>query len=178
MPNSSLVQLATGLPPNPAPRQLQPLARAIAERAMAKSVPARSIKQFVQIHLPHIDEAGRAQVRSLAGEYLAEMLPPEAAEAPPLAANEWVSLDEAAIILGLPKAWIQQKLAHPEYRRMWGWPRCIDGKQWRFARSAIGTASAGDAPHFSAVEPPHFLPSWCKRVDEVDTSCKSPVGHP
>ena len=166
---SAARRLASTLPKRPGDTDLEPVARALVAHAReGHRSPGRSIAKACD----HIiaDRTLRMRVRTLAREFLGA----ELASATPLPEPEgpaWLTLDEAALVLGLSVAWMLRALKHPQYRRLWGWPRCLDGQRdWRFAKAFV----TGVAAQSSEVEPYHLLPSWCLRAEDVDMgSCPS-----
>lgn len=94
---------------------------------------------------------------------------------------EWVTLDEAATLLGVTTKWLRRALIWPQFRRSLGWPRCLDGHQmWRFPRAAL---DSGTSHAFGSTvpdrEPLHGLPPGHRRQDEIDMGVWPPdLGMP
>lgn len=65
-----------------------------------------------------------------------------------------------------------RRLTWPQYRRMWGWPECRDGKRdWWFP---VGAEARERAERER--EPYHLLPPHCRRTEDVDMSCAPTEG--
>jgi len=85
--------------------------------------------------------------------------------------EQWVRLDQAALVLHLASDRLRAQLRHPQWRRLYGWPRWEgDGQGWRFSLPAIHPATAAAfAAKLPGEEPWPSLPAghlpWDRTVD-------------
>jgi len=170
MPLTSLLQtLADALPPVPTAAEIDAVAAVLARLASERPTPRKSLALLDRHHLRRLSAAIRLLLKGRALEIIHSQAPQHAPHVD-IVTPGWVDLDTAATLLGLPVKHLLDRLRYPQCRRAWGWPRCIDGsRRWSFPLDAIsGAASAAVLASMPMVEPPHGLPVWAKRVDEVN----------
>lgn len=179
---------AAALPPTPTPEDLIAIAELIGQVALAAAaarararaalgnqapriVPGRAVTQLVRHHLQDLAEDVREQVRGAALAVIRRDVPPvatagEGVMSPGLIPRPEYDLREAATRLRRTVRELLAMLKWPQWRRAFGWPRCLDGdKDWLFRATAIDDPeSVAGAGH---LEPPHHLPGWCLRVGDV-----------
>lgn len=166
MPTSPL---ASQLPPR---RDLKSLASQSARLAAVKAMPGRSIAVFARHHLPG-RKPEQAQLREMARALL------EAARPVPAAVDPWLTLEEAAARMQLPVTALRQRLKDPEFRRTWGWPRCLDGERlWRFNPAFFGDRAAAAAADLPREEPPHQIPPGHAPTIRVGADPAAPAREP
>lgn len=109
------------------------LAQELAERALMRPYPKKSLASYLR-------EGGRAGVRQdlldeiegLAVDHLARALAGSTAAQDP---HGWLTLTQAAQILGKSLKWVREALETPDGRRVLGFP-WFDGQRWRIPRDA------------------------------------------
>lgn len=155
--------LARSLPESPSEMELVEIAQALAAAAeRATESPGRKAALLVRHHLSaRVAAATAARVRTMATNLLPDV-PRHAPAIPP--EPTWVTLEQAALILGQPAAYLLARLPDPVWRRAWGWPRWVgpSRRNWHFARAAVDGATAAAVLATQPVEePPYPLPPWC-----------------
>ena len=85
--------------------------------------------------------------------------------------EQWVRLEQAALVLQMEPDRIRAQLRYPQWRRLYGWPRWEgEGQGWRFSLPALHPATAATfAAKLPAEEPWPSLPAghlhWDATVD-------------
>ena len=183
-----LRRAADALPPSPTPEDLRAVGEIVGLLAMESAAirararvamgdlaprptPGRAVTQLVRHHLRQHSNSVREQVRQAAlavirREGPESVMSGSGASAPGQAHREEFDLREAAARLRRTVRELLAMLKWPQWRRALGWPRCLDGdRDWLFRASAIDNPeSVTGAGH---LEPPHHLPRWCVRPDDV-----------
>lgn len=163
--------LIAALPPSPDDAALRPLARALAQHAVARAAmsaarhpsPTKSIVKRIERRLADRSIEIRRAVLRLAQDELetAPVAPP-----PLPAAPDFEPLAAAAARRGIPAGAVLRQLTWPQHRRMLGWPECRDGRRdWWFPIGEVALQRSA-----LEVEPYHLLPAHCRRVQDVDMS--------
>lgn len=175
---AALKALAAALPPTPTPDEVLTAGEAVAAAALesAASVPGRAVTQYLRHHLGGLPPEIRRQVRDCALAVLDREAPGRGKRGPAaavVAEPAHYSLKVAALRLGLDEKRLRQMIRYPQWRRALGWPRCVDGVEWRFPIAAVDQPAR--CVGLPTTEPPHALPAWCLRVEDVDDLTQFPA---
>lgn len=142
----------------------------IVQEASNRAAPTRSAGAFIRHGLSQLPEPARRQIASAVEGQLAQRV--RAHELAP--ATRWLTLREAADLLGIAPCVLREQLRWPQFRRRYGWPQWggQDPDDWSF-RSAVLDPGAfvvvpADEPY--GVLPPHHL-----RADQVDMESAPPL---
>lgn len=150
------------------PEVLERLAAAIVGEAVTKpkpgSVAGAAIRWAVARKV--VQESLRAPLQGLVNERLRThaLIGREGLE-------QWVRLEQAALILQIAPERLKAQLRYPQWRRIYGWPRWEGERQgWRFSLPAIYPTTAAAAAEKRTTRepwlslPPGHLP-WDETVD-------------
>lgn len=165
LPPGSTGARQTQLRANDPPEFLERLAAAIVAEAMAKpksgNVAGAAIRWAAKRGV--IEENLRVPLQNLVDQLLRThaLIGREGVE-------QWVYLEQAALVLQIEPERLKSRLRWPQWRRMYGWPRW-EG-QWRFSLPAIHPSTAATfATTLPVEEPWPSLPpghgSWDPSVD-------------
>jgi hypothetical protein len=161
------------------PQRLQQLAEQVATEACESRQPKMAAAALIRHRFKHLTKEEIAELRDAAYQLIREKKAAESKARAPGA--EWVTIDEAALLLGVTTQWLRRALIWPQFRQTLGWPRCLNGQQmWRFPRAAL---MSGTSHAFAATlperEPLHALPTDHRRQDDVDMGVWPPeLGSP
>lgn len=150
------------------PQETQQAAEDLAAFALGARHPNMTAAALIKHRYGHLRASQRAELRQTTYRLIRERLAEDSKARAP--GPEWVTLDEAATLLGVTTKWLRRALIWPQFRRSLGWPRCLDGHQmWRFPRAAL---DSGTSHAFGSTipdrEPLHGLPPGHRRQDEMD----------
>jgi hypothetical protein len=178
MSSVTLARAAAALPPNASQEAISDAAEIVARcaRESATKVPGRAVTQYIRHHFgdrpPDVRDKLRASAleairreKKLSGSIVVSAT--SLLEAP-----AYCTLRVAALRYGLEERVLHRMMKWPQHRRAFGWPRSFDGDTFHFLISAIENPDS--IAGLGAIEPSHNLPSWCYRVEDVESMDKFP----
>lgn len=156
--------LISSLSSTPGDQELRELVGAIADAVEGKRYPRKAIGALVRNHGGEFAPRLRSRITEMAAEEVAvraQKCVPESASAP---TASWLSVKDAAALLGIHATTLESRLRTRDGRRRLGWPQW-DGSRWRIAPQAIDPAtSAVFLSGLPTAEPlADLLPSWCEQ---------------
>lgn len=165
MKSSKLRALLTALPTRPSATDLE----AIVEELVRACSERRQWRKSVALYMRNAKDAAPQSVLEAISRRVTEHLDSGALIKPAPArpvTGALVDINEAAMVLGLRRETLTERVKLPQYRYLYGWP-FWDGHQWWFSSPAI---DPGTRAEFLARLPKHepdahvaMLPAWCAR---------------
>lgn len=180
MKSSNVHALLTALPKCPSPDDLTPVVEALARACAQRTQPRKSLA----MHVRNAKDAASDSILREVSERVTQLLDRGAAITPVLTRpviGAWVDISDAAIVLGLHRETLTERVKQPKYRYLYGWP-FWDGHQWWFSTPAIDPTTRVEVlarlPKHEPDAHAAMLPLWCSRqtvaADAPDAAFAAP----
>jgi len=159
------------LPERPSGDDLTPVVEVLARLCQQRTQPRKSLA----MHIRNAAHSAPAKVLEAIASRVTDLLergsPPPAAPVASIGGT-WMTISEAARILGLQRATLTDRLRDPQYRYLYGWPHW-DGHQWWFSSAAVDPETrVGFLSRLPKSEPDahaNMLPEWCARQSSAES---------